>query len=155
MDGLPVSRAQRRPAVLSLTLIIESRYSTRPTYNPFLPMYSHSVPHSRSFSTSAILCSLPAQGLRLPFPDGKHFIPAEQIVALRSIRNYTLIHFLDRPTLLYSRTLSHVLRRLPTSYFARIHRSHAINRQHIHTLSDLHVLLTDGSKWVVSRRRSL
>ncbi len=118
-------------------------------------MHTPDVISKREISRPTIIRPLPVQGLRLPFSDGKRFVPAEQIVALRSTGNYTHIHFQDGSTLLYSRTLSHVLRQLPASCFARIHRSHAINRHYIHTLFTTHVLLTDGSEWAVSRRRSV
>ena len=95
---------------------------------------------------------LPA-GLLLPFPHGKCFVPADHILALSGERNYTRFHFRDGRTLLYSRTLSHMLSLLPTHAFARIHRSHAVNRQHIHTITESCVELVDGSGWAVSRRR--
>lgn len=95
---------------------------------------------------------LPA-GLLLPFPHGKCFVPVGHILALSGERNYTRFHFRDGHTLLYSRTLGHMLSLLPTHTFARIHRSHAVNRQHIHTITDCYVELEDGSAWAVSRRQ--
>jgi two-component system, LytTR family, response regulator len=113
------------------------------------------IASNRDIAIPTVIRPLPVQGLRLPFPDGKRFVTAENIIALRSLGNYTFFHFQDGSTLLYSRTLRHVLGRLPASCFARIHRSHAINRHHIHTYSTTHVLLSDGSEWTVSRRRSI
>lgn len=101
----------------------------------------------------AIIRPLLPAGLLLPFPHGKCFVPVGHILALSGERNYTRFHFRDGRTLLYSRTLGHMLSLLPTHAFARIHRSHAINRQHIHTLSECCVELVDGSAWAVSRRR--
>lgn len=95
---------------------------------------------------------LPA-GLLLPFPHGKCFVPADHIMALSGERNYTRFHFRDGRTLLYSRTLGHMLSLLPTHAFARIHRSHAVNRQYIRTIDAFSVELVDGSEWAVSRRR--
>ncbi|WP_373330959.1 LytR/AlgR family response regulator transcription factor [Salmonirosea aquatica] len=95
---------------------------------------------------------LPA-GLLLPFPHGKCFVPADHILALSGERNYTRFHFRDGGTLLYSRTLGEMLTRLPAHSFERIHRSHAVNRQYIHTISENGVELVDGSVWGVSRRK--
>ena len=103
-------------------------------------------------SLTVIRPLLPA-GLLLPFPHGKCFVHADHILALSGERNYTRFHFRDGHTLLYSRTLGHMLSLLPTNAFARIHRSHAVNRQHIHTLTECYVELVDGSEWAVSRRR--
>lgn len=103
-------------------------------------------------SVTAIRPLLPT-GLLLPFPHGKCFVPADHILALSGERNYTRFHFRDGRTLLYSRTMSHVLSLLPPHTFARIHRSHALNRQYIHTINSSSVTLVDGSAWAVSRRR--
>ena len=92
-------------------------------------------------------------GLWLPFPNGRRFVPAEQILALAGERNYTHIHFTNGRRLLYSKTLGHLLDLLPALAFARIHRSHAVNRQHIHTIDSSKAELVDGTEWAVSRRK--
>lgn len=92
-------------------------------------------------------------GLWLPFPGCRRFVPAEQILALAGERNYTHIHFTNGRTLLYSKTLGYLLDLLPTPAFARIHRSHAVNRQHIRTIDPSLVVLVDGTEWAVSRRK--
>ncbi len=56
-------------------------------------------------------------------------------------------------TLLYSRTLGDLLPLLPAHAFARIHRSHAVNREYIHTIFKSSIVLVDGSEWGVSRRK--
>jgi two-component system, LytTR family, response regulator len=101
---------------------------------------------------SVIRPLLPA-GLLLPFPQGKCFVPIEEILVLSSERNYTRFHFCDGSTLIYSRTLGKILTRLPAHAFTRIHRSHAVNRLHIRTISCCCAELVDGSAWAVSRRR--
>ncbi len=80
-------------------------------------------------------------------------MPATQILALRAERNYTLLHFRDGRTLLYSRTMGDLLALLPTHAFVRIHRGHAVNRQHIKATLKSRIVLTDGSAWAVSRRK--
>lgn len=97
----------------------------------------------------------PPAGLLLLFPNGRRFVPAEQILALSSERNYTHIHFTNGRILLYSKTLGYLLDRLPALAFARIHRSHAVNREHIRSIDSALVELVDGSAWAVSRRRNL
>ena len=114
-------------------------------------MQARSTLHKPSTPLTVICTLLPA-GLLLPFPQGKCFVPADDILALSSERNYTRFYFRDGRTLLYSRTLSHMLSLLPPHAFARIHRGHAVNRQHILTTSDGGVELVDGSIWRVSRR---
>lgn len=102
-----------------------------------------------------ILHSLPAEALRLPFPEGKRWIPYRSIVACQSEGNYTRFHFRNGTSLLYSRTLGYVLSLLPEGIFPRIHRSHAINRYYIECSEKYSVRLMDGSVWTVSRRRTL
>lgn len=116
-------------------------------------MQVHAIPPELPVSQLTVVRSLPPDGLLLPFPHGRCFVPAAQIVALHAERNYTCLHFRDGRTLLYSRTLGDLLALLPAQAFARIHRSHAVNRQYISTVTKSQIVLTDGSTWVVSRRR--
>lgn len=116
-------------------------------------MQAHTIPSKLPVSQLTVVRSLPPDGLLLPFPHGRCFVPTAQIVALHAERNYTCLHFCDGRTLLYSRTLGDLLALLPAKAFARIHRSHAINRQYIRTVMKSRIVLTDGSAWAVSRRR--
>ena len=95
--------------------------------------------------------SLATDGLELPFPKGRKFVPAADILALSGERNYTRFHFRNGRTLLYSKTLGDMLGLLPA--FARIHRSHAVNQHYIHTVFKDSIVLVDGSEWGVSRRK--
>lgn len=115
-------------------------------------MQARSTLPEPSATLTVIRPLLPA-GLLLPFPRGKCFVPADHILALSGERNYTRFHFRDGRTFLYSKTLSEALSRLPAHAFARIHRSHAVNRQYIHTTFKSRILLSDGSEWIVSRRK--
>ncbi|WP_373512257.1 LytR/AlgR family response regulator transcription factor [Persicitalea sp.] len=100
-----------------------------------------------------VLRPLLPEGLSLPYPKGNRFVPADHILALSGDRNYTRFHFRDGRTFLYSKTLREILSRLPAHAFTRIHRSHAVNRQHIRTVFKDSIVLVDGSEWGVSRRK--
>ena len=116
-------------------------------------MQSHSTAYDLPAPALTILRPLPLEGLTLPYPKGNRFVAADHILALSGERNYTRFHFRDGRTFLYSKTLSEILSRLPAHAFARIHRSHAVNRQYVHTVLKDSIVLTDGSAWGVSRRK--
>lgn len=93
-----------------------------------------------------VLRSLPTEALRLPFPEGRRWVPYRSIVACQSEGNYTRLFFRNGTSLLYSRTLGHVLTLLPQASFARIHRSHAVNRYYIEIIKANSIRLKDGTE---------
>lgn len=77
------------------------------------------------------------------------------IVHLSGSRNYTWIHFSDRPAFLVSKTMA-VLEKLLEPYgFLRIHHSHLVNPQHIHHWHKTknQIELKDGQILPVSRAK--
>ncbi len=116
-------------------------------------MQALSTPHDLPAPALSRLRPLSPEGLLLPYPKGQRFVPADHILALSGDRNYTRFHFRDGRTFLYSKTLGYILTLLPAHAFARIHRSHAVNREYIHTVFKESIVLVDGSEWGVSRRK--
>jgi two-component system LytT family response regulator len=85
----------------------------------------------------------------------KLFEESIHISYLEGNGNYTLVHFIDGSALLLAKTLSLCMNELPQ--FARIHKRHAVNPQHILDLkvnSPKTAEVLVGSVWLaISRRR--
>ncbi len=83
-------------------------------------------------------------------------IASRDIVSLEAISNYTLFYFRNGKKMLISRTLKEILSNLDAGIFVRVHKSYAINLEHLHTFdlkSEMCVLMKDGKKIEVSRRK--
>jgi two-component system LytT family response regulator len=93
--------------------------------------------------------------LAVPSAEGVHFFKIEEIVRLEADGSYTIIHLLNKRPFVASKTLKHFEEMLDEFTFIRTHKSHLVNRKHITRISNDHefVLLTDGSKAEVSRRK--
>lgn len=92
--------------------------------------------------------------LVIPMRDGDRHLPVADIVRCEADRNYTLFHLKRGERVMSSRTLNSYEEFLSENDFVRVHRSHIVNRAHITGLSALdEVLLSDGSKVEISRRR--
>ena len=100
----------------------------------------------------------PMQHLHIPAHPHPHYIPVGQIIRIESCSNYSKVYStgMVRP-ILASKVLQWFQDRLPTDDFARVHRSHLVNRQFITqvTSDDLHkaLLLRNGEEIPVSRRK--
>ena len=92
-------------------------------------------------------------GLWLHHEFGRDFVAARFIIALRAKSNYTLVYFENGTRHLMGLSLGRVHERLPAEQFIRLHHGHALNRHYIRCRSGLSVLLTDGSRWAISRRK--
>jgi two-component system LytT family response regulator len=93
--------------------------------------------------------------IAVPSSDGVHFFMIDDILRLEADRSYTHIHLVNQKPFLASKTLKHFEEMLEEFRFIRTHKSHLVNPYHITRISNDNefVLLTDGSKVEVSRRK--
>jgi two-component system LytT family response regulator len=69
--------------------------------------------------------------IAIPSMDGLLFFNTADIIHLEAQSNYTLLHFVNHPPLLASRTLKDFEELLPAAAFFRTHHSHIINLHYI------------------------
>jgi len=93
--------------------------------------------------------------IAVPSAGGAYFFMIDEIIRLEADRSYTYIHLSNRKPFLASKTLKHFEEMLTEFNFIRTHKSHLVNPKHITRLSSDRewVMLTDGSKAEVSRRK--
>lgn len=85
---------------------------------------------------------------------GAHLlVPTAEIVFCEGDRNYTQVHFTDRPKLTLSVTLRIIHERLGEEGFLRVSRSALVNREAIAEYDGQQVVLLDGLVLPVARRR--
>jgi two-component system, LytTR family, response regulator len=86
--------------------------------------------------------------------DGVVFVMANTIMRCKALNNYTRFYFTDDRPMLVCRTLRYFEEQLTPANFIRIHRGETINKNFIANINcNRMVLLTDGSRLTISRRR--
>jgi len=93
--------------------------------------------------------------IAVPSAEGVYFFTIDEILRLEADRSYTHIHLVKKRPFITSKTLKHFEEMLEEFQFIRTHKSHLVNPRHITRLSNDNefVMLTDGSKVEVSRRK--
>jgi two-component system, LytTR family, response regulator len=92
--------------------------------------------------------------LALPTTQGTFFYKPDEIIRLEGESNYTKFFFVNKKTLLTSRTLKEYEEILVDHGFIRVHKSHMLNKTHVvNYTADGMLTLSDQSKVEVSRRR--
>jgi two-component system LytT family response regulator len=93
--------------------------------------------------------------IAVPSSEGVYFFMIDDILRLEADRSYTHIHLVNKKPFIASKTLKHFEEMLDDFKFIRTHKSHLVNPKHITRISNDNefVLLTDGSKVEVSRRK--
>lgn len=93
--------------------------------------------------------------IAVPSAEGVYFFTIDEILRLEADRSYTHIHLVKKRPFIASKTLKHFEEMLEEFNFIRTHKSHLVNPKHItHVTSDNeNILLTDGSRVEVSRRK--
>lgn len=93
--------------------------------------------------------------IAVPSSEGVYFFMIDDILRLEADRSYTHIHLVNKRPFIASKTLKHFEDMLDEFNFIRTHKSHLVNPKHITRISNDNefVLLTDGSKVEVSRRK--
>ncbi|HEY0676944.1 MAG TPA: LytTR family DNA-binding domain-containing protein [Chitinophagaceae bacterium] len=93
--------------------------------------------------------------IAVPSAEGFYFFEIDDILRLEADRSYTHIHLLNKRPFIASKTLKHFEDMLEEFNFIRTHKSHLVNPRHVTRLTsdNEYVLLSDGSKVEVSRRK--
>lgn len=93
--------------------------------------------------------------IAVPSTQGVFFFTVEEVVRMEADTSYTHIHLVNKKPFVASKTLKHFEEMLDGFDFIRCHKSHLVNPHHITRISNDHdfILLTDGSKVEISRRK--
>lgn len=93
--------------------------------------------------------------IAVPTTQGVFFFTIDEVIRMEADKSYTFIHLVDKKPFVASKTLKHFEEMLDEFDFIRTHKSHLVNPRHISRVSNDHdfILLTDGSKVEVSRRK--
>ena len=97
-----------------------------------------------------------AKKIGLPTGNGIRFANIRDISHIESENNYSHFFFTDKTKLVVSKTLKEFEDMLEGYHFFRIHNSHLINLAYVQSFLQKdgdYIILTDGSKLEVSRRR--
>jgi two-component system, LytTR family, response regulator len=91
--------------------------------------------------------------LTIPHGDRTLFIPTNEVLRCEAERNYTWVHLADGGRYLMTRTLKEFEEMLAPLGFVRISRSDLVQKATIAHIEPGHVVLKDGIRMEVSRRR--
>ncbi len=105
------------------------------------------------FMTNLSQASVGTFKLTIPHGDRTFFVAPADIIRCEADRNYTWVHLGDDRRYLLSRTLKEFEEMLEPFGFLRINRSDLVDRKRIVHLEGGNVVLQDGSRLEVSRRR--
>jgi two-component system, LytTR family, response regulator len=92
----------------------------------------------------------------LPTQHGIRFVLISDIIRVESDNNYSHFYFVNAPRMVVCKTLKDFDEILTPFNFFRVHNSHLINISHLESFVSRggdHVIMRDGSKIEVSRRR--
>ena len=94
--------------------------------------------------------------LRIPYDRGVLLVPPQQIIRIESMSNYSKIFFTGHRPMVVAKVLCWFQERLPQQMFARVHRSHLVNRLFVkETDANNIILLSNGEKIAMSRRKKM
>lgn len=94
------------------------------------------------------------QVLHIPAQPTAHHLPLHQIIRVQSLSNYSKVYSTQGRPFVVSKVLHWFEEQLPPAMFARVHRSHLVNRQFIPQQDiDTSLLLCNGDVIPVSRRK--
>ncbi len=95
--------------------------------------------------------------LSLPNGQGYTLVGLESIVHIEADSNYSIFHLANNEQITVSKVLKEYEELLPEQQFVRIHKSSIVNLDYVieyNSRNGLEVVLADGKKIAVSRRRS-
>ncbi|MEO7312032.1 MAG: LytTR family DNA-binding domain-containing protein [Chitinophagaceae bacterium] len=98
------------------------------------------------------------QLITIPHNRGIRLVQAEQIIRVEGLSNYSKIHFTTGQPLTVAKVLHWFEDHLPQQMFARVHRSHLVNKlfvQEINGANYSNLLLTNGESISMSRRKKV
>lgn len=97
------------------------------------------------------------QKLSLPNSQGYTLVDVKNIVHIEADSNYSIFHLADNEQVTVSKVLKEYEEILPEQQFVRVHKSSIVNLNYVkeyNSKNGLEVLLDNGKKIAVSRRRS-
>ena len=95
--------------------------------------------------------------LNIPYVGGICFVQPENIIRIEASNNYSKIYFSNAKPMLVAKVLHWFEDKLPQQMFARVHRSHLVNKMfmcQVNGAKNKMLLLNNGESIAVSRRRS-
>jgi len=94
--------------------------------------------------------------IKIPYDGGIRMVQAEQIIRITSVSNYSKIYFTAGNPMTVAKVLHWFEDRLPAQLFARVHRSHLVNRQFMCDIKmsrHANLVLSNGECIPISRRK--
>ena len=96
--------------------------------------------------------------INIPSGHGILMVQAEQIIRVEGLSNYSKIFFASGRPVTVAKVLHWFEDHLPVQMFARVHRSHLVNKIFVHQIRVSNcssLLLTNGESIPVSRRKKI
>ena len=94
----------------------------------------------------------------IPYDRGIRLVPAGNIVRVEGLSNYSKIYFSSGHPMTVAKVLHWFEDKLPAELFARVHRSHLVNKmfvQEINGSNYRNLLLTNGENIAIGRRKKI
>ena len=95
--------------------------------------------------------------IQIPFDRGIRMVQAEEIIRVEGRSNYSKIYFVSGKPMTVAKVLHWFQDHLPVQMFARVHRSHLVNKMfmlQVNGAKNKMLLLNNGETIAVSRRKS-
>ena len=92
----------------------------------------------------------------IPYVGGIRMVQPEKIVRIEASSNYSKIFFCDAKPMTVAKVLHWFQEKLPPQMFARVHRSHLVNKLFMHEINgskNKMLLLHNGESIAISRRK--
>jgi two-component system, LytTR family, response regulator len=96
--------------------------------------------------------------IKIPFDRGIRMVQAEEIIRVEGLSNYSKIFFATGKQMTVAKVLHWFEDHLPVQMFARVHRSHLVNKIFVHEINGSNysnLLLTNGENIPISRRKKI
>ncbi len=94
--------------------------------------------------------------LNIPYDRGVRLVRAEHIIRVEALSNYSKIYFATGHPMTIAKVLHWFEDRLPVQMFARVHRSHLVNKMFVQETNGRNaknLLLINGENIIMSRRK--
>ena len=93
----------------------------------------------------------------IPYVGGICFVQPENIIRIEASSNYSKVYFSNAKPMMVAKVLHWFEDKLPQQMFARVHRSHLVNKMfmcQVNGVKNKMLLLNNGESIAVSRRKS-
>ena len=93
----------------------------------------------------------------IPYVGGICFVQPENIIRIEASSNYSKVYFSNAKPMMVAKVLHWFEDQLPQQMFARVHRSHLVNKMfmlQVNGAKNKMLLLNNGESIAVSRRKS-